>query len=278
LREACPKFEESYRLDPALGALLNLASCHELLGLTATAWSEYREAEDLALRAGDESRRKFAAKHAEALADRIPRVRITLDQPVPGLVVRRDGVELGEATIGTAIPIDPGAHTISAAAPGYAPWTTKIEAETGKETSVSIPALTALPEDDELTSRAGDSAQGNGSGQRTAGFIIGGVGVAALGAGAVFGVLTANQAATAEEECQGLVCRTQAGDDAVARGNTYGWISNISFGVGALGLVVGGVLVLTARSGDPPPAPAAGVSVVPLIGAHGAGLRAAGVF
>ena len=40
LVEACPLYETSYRNDPQLGALLNLANCHELTGRTATAWVE----------------------------------------------------------------------------------------------------------------------------------------------------------------------------------------------------------------------------------------------
>src|SRR4051812_19346522 len=51
--EACPKFVESQRLDPALGTILNLADCLEKIGQTASAWALFNDLQDTAQRAGD---------------------------------------------------------------------------------------------------------------------------------------------------------------------------------------------------------------------------------
>jgi len=64
---ACPKLEESQRLDPALGTLLNLADCREQEGNVATAWSLFRDAESLARRGGHaESSRRVPQRWSAA--------------------------------------------------------------------------------------------------------------------------------------------------------------------------------------------------------------------
>ena len=50
LAEACEKFSSSHHLDQSGGAILNLAMCHESRLMTATAWSEFREALSFARR------------------------------------------------------------------------------------------------------------------------------------------------------------------------------------------------------------------------------------
>src|SRR3984885_15543934 len=69
--EACPKFADSQRLDPSPATLLNLASCYEKSGRTASAWATYREAASADSAAGRAEYITTAQRHAEALGPRL---------------------------------------------------------------------------------------------------------------------------------------------------------------------------------------------------------------
>ena len=143
--EACALYETSYHDDPQLGVLLHLAICHEHVGRTATAWSEFTDAADLARTRGD-PREKIARKRADDLAPLLPKLYLAAPSAVPpGMIVRRDGVDV-TALIGAQMPVDPGDHEIAVTAPGYVDWKTKVTAAASTVTPLDLPALQKAPE------------------------------------------------------------------------------------------------------------------------------------
>src|SRR5689334_8638295 len=101
-REACPKFEASLKLDPGVGAMLNLADCYEKNGQTASAWAEFREASSAARAAGSKDREDLARQRAAALEPKLARLTIVITKP-PARVTR-DGAAVDNAVFGTAVP------------------------------------------------------------------------------------------------------------------------------------------------------------------------------
>src|SRR5689334_9440050 len=122
--EGCRKLEESQRLDPGGGTLLNLALCHEKEGRTATAWTEFTEALGIARKDDRPQRAEIAQQHIEALEPTLSRliIQVRPASDLPDLEIKRDGTAIRRAAWGTAMPIDPGDHVLEAFALGKIPW------------------------------------------------------------------------------------------------------------------------------------------------------------
>jgi hypothetical protein len=137
---ACPKLEESMRLDPAVGTQLNLADCYERVGKVASAWAGFLDAASMAKSARQAEREKLARARAKALEPRLPKLVIDADaKDEPAIEVLRDGANVGSASWGTAIVVDPGAHDIVASAPGKMSWRTVVDAKEGQTARVVVP-------------------------------------------------------------------------------------------------------------------------------------------
>ncbi|AKT43880.1 hypothetical protein [Chondromyces crocatus] len=251
ITEACPKFAESNRLEPKLGTLLNLASCHEQQGKVASAWTEFNQAAAIAAAANQEGRAEFARTRASDLEGKLTRVVFqAATGPAEGLSIQLGTQRLGAAALGSKIPIDPGVYPIEVMATGKQRWSTQIDVPTEPTLiEVSIPPLA-----DEAMSEKGTETSGGLSslftpaGRRTLSLVVAGVGLVGVGAGAYLGIRTFVQKGVIEDHCQGLFC-DQEGLEASRDARTSATLSTITFLAGGALLAGGAVLYLTA----PPP-------------------------
>jgi hypothetical protein len=147
IAEACAAFESSQKLDPAVTTLLNLADCREQNHQLATAWGTFVDANRAARASNNDKFARVAAHHARKLEPRLSKLTIAVsaDRQVSGLEILRNGELVNPASWNHALPIDGGTYTITARAPGRAPWsiTRKIKIESDAQT-VDIPKLTEV--------------------------------------------------------------------------------------------------------------------------------------
>lgn len=261
--EACPKLQESQRLDPRLGTLLHLAACHQVQGRSVAAWLEFNDAAALAARQKQPDREALARARAAELERSLPRVVIELPQgTAPGNVrVRLDGDVLVPGVVGAPLPLDAGRHIVEVSAPTKRTWAKTFDVGPDRTTStLTVPKLEPEADASAAPLAAGPAPvaappptkSGSGDGLRTVGLVVAGAGLVGLGVGTVFGLRAASQRDDADRSCAGRFC-TDAGLAEHDRARTSALVSTIAFGVGAAATATGVTLLLwpTSATSDP---------------------------
>jgi serine/threonine-protein kinase len=254
---ACPKLEESQRLDPGVGTLLYLADCYKGVGRTASAWATFREASYAAHAAGQYDRETTAAAEADALLPKLTYVVFNVaGADTPGLEVKRDGQAVGKALWETQVPMDPGEHQLEVSAPKKKTWTgTFAVADTPQQvTTVPVPLLEDAPPEPVLTLGPQQGPPGDrrksGKLQRTFGYAAAGAGVVGLGLSGVFALMAVSDNSAADDEClptnrfQCTPKGVELGESAVNKAN----IAGVMLGVGGVLAATGVILIVTAPS------------------------------
>jgi hypothetical protein len=246
--KACAAFEKSLGLAAASGTLLNLGDCYERQGKTATAWATFRASAALARNKKSSARASEALARAAALETRLAKLRVVVpdDVRVPKLTIQRDDVQLEATLWDDAVPVDPGPHRVRVEAPGYAAFERELTVPaTAGVVELIVPPLTANERAD-----APRTSSGDGEVQRIFGFVLGSVGLVAIGVGLGVGVDAIVKNGRAEDEgCRDDLCPPQA-HALRSEALTH---AHVSTGLTVAGLVHVGaavVLLLTAPSGE----------------------------
>lgn len=238
--EACPKYDASYKLDPTLGTLLNLADCYEKAGRIATSWSTWGAAMEQAQRDKD-PRLDYAKERREALFPRLPKVVVRVYNAVPGIDVLWDGAKLAPGAFGSEMPTDPLDHKLVVRRDDGVVLFEKTVRVTddGKKTEIPLD-MVALNRAHPRRSADDDSSSAWGP-QRKAGLVVGGIGLAALltAGGLELGALLKRDEANEANACVDGFC-TPKGMESIQAARTYAeagqWIGLggiIAFSVGA---------------------------------------------
>jgi hypothetical protein len=276
---ACPKLEESQRLDPTPVTEFYLADCYEHVGRTASAWTTFLDLAVTAHRSGGPKaadRERVAKSRASALEARLTKfvIDVPADVRAQGLVIKRDGEVVGEGQWGAPVAVDPGRHSVEASAPGKRAWTAQEDVQgSGRVVRLQVLALEDVPAPPAAAASTGSTPgpaeapaapeETHSSPLRVVGITTAGIGAVGLVVGTILGL----QALSKNSDANSGHCGSSAGfsdanacdsqglglrKDAVDAAN----LSTIGFAAGGALVVAGAVMWLVAPSGRVQAAPA----------------------
>jgi hypothetical protein len=254
---AISEFRASLELAPSPNTRLYVGLCLLRTGALAEAHAElqrtFTEARDRALSDPRYANaRNIAERELEALRPRLGRLVVRADGAPAGATLRAGSVEVAAAMLGLPLYFDPGEVAVTGEAPGRAPFrqTVRLTPDVTTEVSVTFDRATAAPLRVQAPNLARTEAprrmpveRVTGGGVRTAGYVVGGLGVLGVGSFALFGLFAGQRFDEVSLACQRRSCPSRAWEASIDEGEAWQLAANVSLGVG-VGLVVTGAIMI----------------------------------
>jgi hypothetical protein len=237
---ACPKLEESQRLDPGLGTQFHLAGCYDHVGKLVKALELYRSVLTSARAADKQKLARLADERLKELTPRVPRLRLSFASPEPTAEVFVDGARVTSTDwTKEGTTIDTGRHQIEVRVGGKLPWRASPTAREGDVVNLTVGELTPVPPPPAPAPEPPPASPLQSL--RPVWAVTAGVGLVVTAVGATAGIIALRRRDDAREACgsdEPKQCRNQA---AVGEWDKAMTAANVS----TIGLVTGGALLAT---------------------------------
>jgi hypothetical protein len=240
--DARAAYQKSLELRDMAETRIRLAGVEEKLGNlveSAQALEQALEAKNLSFAARTRAKAKL-----KGIKKRIPVLALELPASFSG-TVRVDDHELGAAELATPVPLNPGSHEVKAEAEGYKPFTESVTLKEKEKKNLTI-LMTEAAKDVAAAppAPAEDAPKKKKGGDKTLAYVSLGVGAVGVVVGSVFALQAKSTKSELDSNCKSGVC-SESQRHLYDKGKNQANIATVGFVVGAVGLGVGTVLLLT---------------------------------
>jgi hypothetical protein len=191
-----------------------------------------------------------AQKSLDAALPHIGKLRIDVAGPAAGdVALRVDGQSVSSASIGMERPVDPGAHTVEATAPGYKAGSGRIEVADGGSQTVSLTLerdVTATTQTTHIVEQSGPKTTTTTHRVYWPAAVAFGVAGAGVALTAIFGSIAAVKKSDLVTACGGGTSCPPSEQGAFNDVSTFASVANVGLIVGGVAAAVGIVLLVAA--------------------------------
>jgi len=166
-QDALAKLRDVLAVKQTAGVRYHIALCEEHIGQLVAALADYRAADGEAHSENAEDVLRLVGKRLADLDPRVPRLTVHVVSDVPDATLTLDGVAVGRALFGTAMPVDPGNHRVEASAQDRTPSSVEVTMHERDSTVLDVKLVPVATPGPALVREPGPAAA---PGRESAGF------------------------------------------------------------------------------------------------------------